>query len=48
MFENNENSQCMSGLKVFFCLTCFMMNISSRQARDCRLNCRPEDNYWTT
>ena len=39
MFENNEDSQCMSGLKVFFCLTtCFMMNISSSQTGDCRLD----------
>ena len=30
MFENNEDSQCMSGVKVFLCLTWFMMNVRPR------------------
>ena len=30
MFENNEDPQCMSGLKVFLCLTWFMMNVRPR------------------
>ena len=48
MFENNENSQCMSGLKVFFCLTgtCFMMNISSSQTRHQRLQTGLQTGGW--